>query len=159
MSLVNTIADKYSEIQSQNGNVLLHDLRQKGYEAYNRMGFPTQRHEEWKYTRLNALVNKNYKLPAAVTPSADVLANIRLQKSPAAELFFVNGVFAKHLSFFDKDTFVVLTFHEAAESEYDHYLQDHLGHSGKYMKDGMNALNTAFLTNGLFVLVRKNKVS
>lgn len=158
MSLVNTIADKYSELQLQNGNALLHNVREKAYEAYNRMGIPTQRHEEWKYTRLNALVNKDYSFSKAALPSAETIARLRLQQSPAAELFFVNGVFIKEISSFDEDALTVMSFTEAANSEYKHYLQRHLGHSSKYMKDGMNALNTAFVVNGLFVFLKKNKV-
>jgi Fe-S cluster assembly protein SufD len=158
MSLTDTIQNKYSELQLQNGNVLLHSIRQKAYEAYNRMGVPTQRHEEWKYTRLNALVNKDYSFSNDAPLSAETIANIRLQQSPAAELFFVNGLFVKEISSYDEDAIAVLPLHEAAASEHKKYVEKHLGHSGKYMKDGMNALNTAFIANGLFVLVKKNKI-
>src|SRR5580765_6339657 len=143
MSLVNTIADKYLKIQSTNGSAFLHNTRAKAFEAYNRMGIPTQRNEEWKYTRLNALVNKDYIFSKAGLPSPEAIKGIRLQQSPAAELFFVNGVFVKEISSFNADALAVLSFTEAAGSEYKHYLQTHLGHSSKYMKDGMNALNTS----------------
>jgi Fe-S cluster assembly protein SufD len=158
MSLTDNIADKYLELESQNGNALLHNVREKAYESYNRMGIPTQRHEEWKYTRLNALVNKDYSISKTALPSAETIAGIRLQQSPAAELFFVNGVFIKEISSHDEDALVVLSLNKAAETEYKKYMEKHLGNSSKYMKDGMNALNTAFVTNGLFVLVKKNKV-
>src|SRR5437868_14126608 len=100
MSLTDNIADKYLELESQNGNALLHNIREKAYEAYNRMGIPTQRHEEWKYTRLNALMNKDYSLSKAIIPSAETIDGIRLQQSLAAELFFVNGIFSKEVSSF-----------------------------------------------------------
>ena len=158
MSLVNTIANRYSEIQSKNGSALLHNVREKAYEVYNRIGIPTQRHEEWKYTRLNPLVNKDYNLQNAPLPPAATLDSVRLQQSPAAELFFVNGVFVKEISSFNNEELVVLSLTEAAESEYKKHIEKHLGHSSKYMKDGMNALNTAFIANGLFVLVKKNKI-
>jgi Fe-S cluster assembly protein SufD len=158
MSLINTIPDKYSQLELQNGNPLLHNIREKAYEAYNRMGIPTTRHEEWKYTRLSGLVNKEYHSGKADLLSPAIINSIRLQQTPAAELFFVNGVFVKEISSFDKDALVVLSLHEAADSEYKNYLQQHLGHSSKYMKDGMNALNTAFIANGLFVLVKRNKI-
>ena len=158
MSLTDTIQNKYSEIRSQNGSALLHDMRAKAYEAYTRMGIPTQRHEEWKYTRLNALVNKDYNISKVDLPSAETVNGIRLQPSPGAELFFVNGVFVKEISSFNEDALVVLPLAEAAKNEYKKYVEKHLGHSSKYMKDGMNALNTAFVSNGLFVLIKKNKV-
>ena len=85
--------------------------------------------------------------------------DIRLQDLKMQhELVFVNGVFIKEISSFDKDALIVLSLNEAAESEYKNYVQQHLNQSSKYMKDGMHALNTAFIANGLFVLVKKNKI-
>jgi Fe-S cluster assembly protein SufD len=158
MSLTETIQNKYSELNAIAGNGLLGSMREKAFEFYNKTGIPTSRNEEWKYTRLASLTNKNYALhTTAVLPSDEVLKSIRLKSENAAELFFVNGVFIKDISSFDHDTLVVLPLNQAAEGEHKHYLQQHLNQSSKYMKDGMNALNTAFIANGLFVLVKKNK--
>lgn len=158
MSLVETIQDKYNELNTIAGNGLLGSVRQKAFAQYNKMGIPTSRNEEWKYTRLASLTNKNYTLQTTtVLPSADVIDNIRLQSESAAELFFVNGVFVKEISNINSDALVVLSLNEAAESEYKNYLHQHLNQSSRYMKDGMNALNAAFVANGLFVLVKKNK--
>jgi Fe-S cluster assembly protein SufD len=158
MSLTETIQNKYSELNAIAGNGLLGSMREKAFEFYNKAGIPTSRNEEWKYTRLTSLTNKNYALhTTAVLPSDEVLKSIRLKSENAAGLFFVNGVFIKEISSFDNDALVVLPLNEAAEGEHKHYLQQHLNQSSKYMKDGMNALNTAFIANGLFVLVKKNK--
>jgi len=159
MSLTDTIQDKYNELNAVAGNGLLGSLRQKSFELYNKSGIPTSRNEEWKYTRLTGLANKNFSVhTTAVVPSTETLNNVRLQNEFAAELFFVNGVFVKEISTFTNDALVVLNLHEAAESEYKNYLHQYLNQSSKYMKDGMNALNAAFTANGLFVLVKKNKV-
>ncbi len=158
MSLTETIQNKYSELNAITGNGLLGSMREKAFEFYNKTGIPTSRNEEWKYTRLASLTNKNYALhTTAVLPSDEVLKSIRLKSENAAELFFINGVFIKEISSFNNDMLVVLPLNEAAEGEHKHYLQQHLNQSSKYMKDGMNALNTAFIANGLFVLVKKNK--
>jgi len=159
MSLTDTIQDKYNELNAVAGNGLLGSLRQKSFELYNKSGIPTSRNEEWKYTRLTGLANKNFSVhTTAVVPSTETLNNVRLQNEFAAELFFVNGVFVKEISTFTNDALVVLNLHEAAESEYKNYLQQYLNQSSKYMKDGMNALNAAFTANGLFVLIKNNKV-
>lgn len=158
MSLIETIQDKYNELNTIAGNGLLGSVRQKAFAQYNKVGIPTSRNEEWKYTRLASLTNKNYTLQTTtVLPSAEVIDSIRLQSESAAELFFVNGVFVKEISKINSDALVVLSLNEAAESEYKNYLQQHLNQSSKYMKDGMNALNAAFVANGLFILVKKNK--
>ena len=159
MSLAETIQEKYNELNIIAGNGLLGSMRAKAFEQYNKSGIPTLRHEEWKYTRLNSLTNKDFELhTTAVLPSGKILNSIRLQSEYAAELFFVNGVFVNEISSFDNDALVVLPLNEAAESEHKNYLHQHLNQSSKYMKDGMNALNAAFTANGLFVLIKKNKV-
>lgn len=158
MSLTETIQDKYNELNAAAGNGLLGSLRAKAFELFNKSGIPTSRNEEWKYTRLTGLTNKNFAVhTTAVVPTKETLNNVRLQTESAAELFFVNGVFVKEISTFANDALAVLNLHEAAESEYKNYVQQHLNQSSKYMKDGMNALNAAFTANGLFVLVKKNK--
>ncbi|MGN6351773.1 MAG: Fe-S cluster assembly protein SufD [Parafilimonas sp.] len=158
MSLTETIRDKYNELNAAAGNGLLGSLRAKAFELFNKSGIPTSRNEEWKYTRLTGLTNKNFAVhTTAVVPTKETLNNVRLQTASAAELFFVNGVFVKEISTFANDALAVLNLHEAAESEYKNYVQQHLNQSSKYMKDGMNALNAAFTANGLFVLVKKNK--
>jgi Fe-S cluster assembly protein SufD len=159
MSLVEAIQDKYNELKATAGNGLLSNVRAKAFEHFNKSGIPTLRNEEWKYTRLTGLVNKDYTLYTnADAAEKETLNSIRLESEYAAELFFVNGAFATEISCFDKDALAVLSLAEAAESEYKNYLQQHLNHSSKYMKDGMNALNTAFIANGLFVLVKRNKL-
>ena len=158
MSLIETIQNKYNEFSAVAGNGLLGNMRAKAFEHYNKLGIPTSKNEEWKYTRITPLTNKNFELhTTAVLPSKEVLNDIRLQTECAGELFFVNGVFIKEISSFDKDALVVLSLNEAAESEYKNYVQQHLNQSSKYMKDGLHALNAAFVANGLFVLVKRNK--
>jgi len=158
MSLTETIQNKYNELNAVAGNGLLGSLRANAFELYNKSGIPTSRNEEWKYTRLTGLTNKNFALhTTAVVPSKERLNNVRLQTEYAAELFFVNGVLAKDISKVNTDALVVLPLNEAAVSEYAHYVQQYLNQSSKYMKDGMNALNEAFVANGLFVVVKKNK--
>lgn len=158
MSLVETIQNKYNELNAVAGNGLLGSMRAKAFELYNKSGIPTSRNEEWKYTRLTGLTNKNFSLhTTAIVPTKETLNNVRLQSEFAAELFFVNGVFVKEISTYANDALVVLNLHEAAESEYKNYVQQYLNQSSKYMKDGMNALNAAFTANGLFVLIKKNK--
>ena len=159
MSLTETIQTKYNELNAIAGNGLLGSVRAKAFENFSKMGIPTSRNEEWKYTRLTGITNKNFALHTTATlPDETALNNIRLQQDFAAELFFLNGVFAQEISKVNSDALVVLPLNEAAESEYKPYLQQHLNQSSKYMKDGMNALNAAFVANGLFVLVKKNKL-
>jgi len=109
MSLTETIQDKYNELNAVAGNGLLGSMRAKAFELFNKSGIPTSRNEEWKYTRLTGLANKNFSVhTTAAVPSKETLNNVRLQTEFAAELFFVNGVFVKEISTFANDALVVL---------------------------------------------------
>jgi Fe-S cluster assembly protein SufD len=47
---------------------------------------------------------------------------------------------------------------EATQNEYHDLVLQHLGHSGKYNNDGLNALNTAFAAEGVFIHVKKGNI-
>ena len=53
------IQDKLSK-ESFSGNGSLKALSQKGLELFNEQGIPTVKHEEWKYTRISAVLNKDF---------------------------------------------------------------------------------------------------
>ena len=47
---------------------------------------------------------------------------------------------------------------EAAKNEYKDIVSKHFGHSSNYLKDGINALNTAFVQGGVFIHVKKGQI-
>ena len=40
----------------------LHDVRNKAMKSFETKGFPSKKEEAWKYTSLNALLNKEYSI-------------------------------------------------------------------------------------------------
>ena len=66
--------------------------------------FQLSKHEEWKYTRISGLFNKEYQFPAdqlATSFSAADMDAVRLPgHEEANELVFVNGVFSFSLSIY-----------------------------------------------------------
>ncbi len=73
----------------------LRDYRQGAIEAFGRMGFPTTRQEEWRFTNVSPIASR--PIPqAAATANAELPSDLpgfpALQA--AAELVFVNGVLA-----------------------------------------------------------------
>ena len=49
------------------GNGNLQTLRQKAFHSFNEKGIPLGRNEEWKYTRISNLFNKQYTFPLQLT--------------------------------------------------------------------------------------------
>lgn len=154
------IQDKLSK-ESFSGNGSLKALSQKGLELFNEQGIPTVKHEEWKYTRISAVLNKDfsYAVDATAVTAKDVDA-FRLPGHEAAnELVFVNGIYHAELSNIrsSADELVILPLSEAVKGEYKAIVDANLGHSANYHTDGINALNNTFAYQGLFIAVKKNK--
>lgn len=160
MNTVEYFKKHFDKLQSGNENGGLHAIRQNAFDDFNRMGIPV-RHEEWKYTRISSLFNKDYEFPVTqtVSLSPEDLNAVRLPgHEQANELFFINGVFSFPLSAIRSEKLLVIYLEEAAENEYKDIVAKHLGHSSKYLKDGINALNTAFADGGVFIHVKKGQV-
>lgn len=149
-------------MQSQNGSSVLTPIEKKAYDIFNKLGVPTVKNEEWKYTRISSVFNREFKLTQDKTVSvtkADLDA-IRLPGfEDANELVFVNGQFAPSLSSVRSAELQVIPLEEAASNEYAEIVKNNLGHSGTYLKDGIYALNTAFLQNGIFMHVKRGQIT
>ena len=155
------IKEQFDQLQLADKDNGLETVRQNGFNDFNKLGIPTSKNEEWKYTRIAGLFNKEYFFagPAiAGSFSAAELDAVRLPgHEQANELVFVNGIFSFRLSVIRSSSLVVLPLEEAAANEYAAVVSANLGHSAKYLKDGINALNTAFVHGGVFIHVKKGQ--
>jgi Fe-S cluster assembly protein SufD len=162
MTTIEYIKDHFDQLRAANADSSLHGIRQNSFDDFIRMGIPV-RHEEWKYTRINSLFNKEYKFAVsqiATSVSGKDLEAVRLPgHEQANELVFVNGIFSFALSTIrSSDQLLVMPLEEAAKNEYKDFISINLGHSSHYLKDGINALNTAFVQDGIFVHVKKGNI-
>lgn len=160
--MIETIKEKYQEVQSNNGRSPLTSIEQNAFNTFTSLGVPTAKHEEWKYTRIGTLLNKEYAFnPENISShfSSKDLETLRLPgHEEANELVFLNGLYSDQLSTIRSSALTVLPLNEAARNEYKNIVDQHLGHSSKYIKDGIHALNTAFLQEGVFIHVKKGSV-
>src|SRR5690349_19869705 len=99
MNTIDNIKERCQELQSaSNGRLKAHE--QNAFEAFNRMGIPTSKHEEWKYTRIGSVFNKDFQVKPGIT--AITMKDIEAVRMPgheeANELIFVNGRYNAELS-------------------------------------------------------------
>lgn len=162
MNTIENFKEYFEQIQQKANGSGLKNLRQQAFSAFNKMGIPTVKHEEWKYTRLSSVFNKDYQFPFHQEKISVEKADLDQVRLPgyenANELVFVNGVFTPSLSTLRSEHLVVLPLEEAARNEYRETVTRHLGHSADYLKDGINALNTALVNGGVFIYVKKGKI-
>ncbi len=161
---MNTIAyfkERFDQLQPNDDYDNLDKLREKAFQAFSDRGIPGSKHEEWKYTRIAGLFNKEFQLPVdpltiSITP--EDLKTIRLPGNEQAnELVFVNGFYSFSLSRIRSNGMQVVALEEASKSDYGNLVSKWLGDSGHYQRDGINALNTAFVHGGVFVHVEKGQ--
>jgi Fe-S cluster assembly protein SufD len=162
MNNLEYIQERFNQLPSVNDGNGLGVIRQKAFEAFNKMGIPTTRHEEWKYTRIGSFFNKEYQYAGsqlAGTLTATDLAPLRLPAyEQANELFYINGRYSSELSVVRSKGLTVQPLPEAAKNEYKEIVSKYLGNSSNYLKDGINALSTAFVQDGVFVHIKKGQI-
>jgi Fe-S cluster assembly protein SufD len=163
MNTIENIKERIEGLKNRQAGTGLETAQKNALKAFGEMGIPSVKHEEWKYTRIGGLFSKEYSLACNVNPtqlSETDLGSIRLPGwEQANELVFVNGIFSFSLSVIRSPQLVVLPLEEASSNEFKDMVGKHFGHSGKYLKDGINALSTALVSGGVFVHVKKGQVT
>jgi Fe-S cluster assembly protein SufD len=135
----------------------LRKLRRNAMERFLKLGFPTTRLEEWRHTNVNAVTDKEYIL------HDNIAALNYIQKAGSYHMddhlsggimVVVNGHAMPQLSILDDldDSLVVKGLAEAIADDSASVLA-HLGRYAKFQEHSFTALNTAFLTDGAFILV------
>lgn len=136
-------------------------LRKDAYMQFEQMGIPAVKHEEWKYTRIGSLFNKEYQLALQTKTSlaeADI-DNYRLPGYESAnELVFVNGAYQEHLSMIRSTALSIIPLEVAAINEHKDIVSKYFNHSSNYLKDGMQAMNTAMIQGGVFISIAKKQI-
>src|SRR5688572_14866361 len=163
MNTVEYFKEHFEKLPANGKRNELDKVRQEAFNTFNKTGIPNAKHEEWKYTRVGSLFNKEYSFPLTKAASVVELEDVTAIRLPgyetANELVFVNGFFSTGLSVIRSASLEVLPLEEAADNQYKDIVKQHLGHSSNYLKDGINALNTAFVNGGVFIHVKKGKVT
>jgi len=132
----------------------LRRTREQALERFARVGFPTVRDEEWKYTRVTPIAEHPFT-PAAqacIGLDRDDLAPILLAGAASHLLVFINGHFAPSLSRPGRlPDGVTLSSLAAAVEQQPERLEPYLGRISNPDASGFCALNTSFLTDGAYL--------
>lgn len=129
------------------------ELRTQARERFDAMGFPTSRHEAWKYTSLAPLLRQKFQSMATPAPlSVEQLAAFLPVGLDAYRLVFLNGRYRPDLS--DPPRVRAAEIGGSLGAALDHRpgeLEAHLGRIAPIDTHPLAALNTAFLIDGAYV--------
>lgn len=154
-------ASAFAASASEGAPAPLTTLRAAGAEAFARLGFPTTRSEDWKYTSVSAIANTPFV--AALERAVGTLDAAALEPYTFGGAWplvvFLNGRYAPALSSIGAlpDGVRVMDLATAAVQEPE-LLARHLGVAAPADRDGFTALNAAFAGEGVLIHVAKEMV-
>ncbi len=159
----NKLLQNFSQFEKQsNGNSSspVYARRKEAIEHFDRLGFPTTKHEEWKYTDVKNLLKQDFDFnPASTSVPASGLQNLLIPNTEANNVVFVNGIYQPELSAITSapEDIVIKDF-SAAYASHASLIDSYFAKYAAYDKNAFVALNTAFANKGTFIYVPANKV-
>ena len=156
LSTYDRYAEQYDRLPST-GPEWLGVLRQRGFDSFSALGFPTSRrdNEKWKYTNLGPLANTTFayaERPGAI--DAGLLTSLAPSSDDWLQLVFVDGHYAaEHSTIGSTENGVFVGRLGEAADLGRNGAGERLGSLANVESDGFTALNTAFATDGAIVKV------
>jgi Fe-S cluster assembly protein SufD len=137
-------------------------LRERALARFCETGFPTTKHEDWRFTNVSAISQTPFELARDARQSGsiygDTLEACRIPDA-ACQLVFLNGRFAAELSELGSLPQGVRVGSLAqAIAQDEKALEAHLGRYVNIERDAFCALNTAFVEDGAFVYLPRRTV-
>lgn len=134
-------------------------VRKTAFEQFKKLGIPSSRHEEWKYTHIKT------KLPDSLTLRSEQLLVLKEDTAPSPisvpvstvnRLVFINGLFSPAHSTTTEQAGLVYGSFKDNLSSYRDIVLKHYNKATDTAKENFAALNTAFAQDGAFIYLSKN---
>jgi Fe-S cluster assembly protein SufD len=157
--------DQFFEFERQlNGqkNLPIHANRKKAIEQFEELGVPGVKNEDYKYTNIGKVLEQKFDLHSFKHSSSELtsedFSHFLIDGMDTDKIVFINGIYSEEFSVIqDQDGLEVMQL-EKAFGLYPDEIQMHFDKNVETNKDGFAALNTAFVTNGVYIRAAKNKV-
>jgi Fe-S cluster assembly protein SufD len=157
--LIENIKTEFAQYKNQAEKSDFFALREQAFVEFEKTGLPTTKHEEWKYTNLRAIANGSFQSTCVSNNGSEkLLAKSFLKDLTANRLVFVNGSLHTELStIIETDATIIISSLSKARVEHKALFDKHFGKYAKIEGEGLNAMNTALLSDGAFIYIPTNK--
>jgi Fe-S cluster assembly protein SufD len=145
--------------QDPRGNAGLLPVQKQALEQFDRLGLPTVKHEEWKYTSLRPLSTVRFQLGHEKKALAALPFESILLKVEASQLVFINGVFSAENSSLKKEEHAIICSLKEAREKHAALFEAHFGKYAVLENEPLNAMNMALTGDGAFIYVPKGKTA
>lgn len=158
MGLKEKILSSYLAFENDiNINSDIHEIRSKAFHNFEKLGFPTKKLEEWKYTSLNSVLKEDYSIFPS-TENSITLNDVKkyfIDDIDSYKIVFIDG---KHNSFLSETTHdgkdICLMSAALSKLKYESVVDNYFNKIAK--QDNMTSLNTAFANEGAYIHIPRN---
>lgn len=160
----NTYASAFRELietRAANEPSWLRLLRQKSFDRFESVGYPSVKDEDWKYTNITPIAKANFAPVLSsnrTTAAANDLQPLIHEETRNSSIVFINGLYRKDLSSLQAlpADAVVLSFSDGLTLEHHAaVIHRHFEHSAGDNENAFTSLNTAF-ADGVLIVVPAN---
>lgn len=132
--------------------------KKQAMRQFESLGFPSAKHEEWKYSNVKNLINADYSFNSEHQVTAELAENVQIPGLEGNILYFVNGRYEASLSKIvsPASEVTILPLNEAVTAE-EALFNKYFNTIAKTEDEAFTALNTAFADQGVFIHVGKGK--
>src|ERR1041385_7733017 len=132
--------------------------QEEAIKHFNRLGFPTTKNEEWKYTNISPILNKDFSFPVAdlKISQEEILKRFPFLKD-SIYVVTENGRLNTEISNL-KNLPVGIEIKNLRDVKNLPLVKKHFNLYVDVQEDAFGALNTAFANDGIVILVSQNAV-
>jgi Fe-S cluster assembly protein SufD len=155
--LYETNADRIAHGTSE----LINKYRSKAYADFTRMGIPTRKNENYKYTDLMGYLEGDYSYELAPTQFSVNLEDLFRCDIPELDTYIIlvlNGFYYAQNQFNDLPKGMLISSFAEASIKYPEFVNKHYGQYADTSLDSLAALNTLFAQDGIFIYIPKDTI-
>ncbi len=138
-----------------------HKVRSTAMQQFEKVGFPTKKVEDWKYTSLKKLLKNDYTLFPQLPKHEIQLTEVDtyfLKGIESYKIVFVDGVYSPFLSETTHEGMDICLLSSIINKPKYKIIREHFFNKAASKSDGLTSLNTAFASEGAFIHIPKNTV-
>ena len=164
VSISEQLVDLYTanrEVLSSGMHEKVNRMRQPALEHFSRMGIPSSKVENYKYTNLQPFFRPEYKQVFSRNElPKDLSTNFKCEvpQLDTYQLFTINGWFVKDLILPQLPKGVIICGFEEFSEKHPDLVEKYYGNAAPVESDGMVALNTMFARDGFVIYIPKGVV-
>ena len=156
--LVDEFARQEATVNGQ-ANSFFFQQKKEAFSQFEELGFPTTRHEEWKYSNVKGLTNESFAFHQDSDLGTAELSALSIPQREGNILYIVNGVYKPELSTIvsPEDQVLIIQIREA-QKRCPELLETYFNKLAKNKEEAFTSLNTALAEDGIFIHVPKGKL-